>query len=134
MELLRCRTRLAVLWIIKAFLTIAFFILLMFEPGFLEGLMSGKYAGVEITTGIKILIGIFFWIPWIMAWAAMTLKVSINRWANIIIGLFGAITLLIGIFQDADKNSYALLVNSILGVILHLLIAWYGWKLPKEDL
>ena len=133
MELLRCRTRLAVLWIIKAFLTISFFLLSFFEPGVLEGLVPGKYYGAIITAGMKIQAGIAFWIPWIMAWAAMTLKVSINRWTNIILGLFGAIILSTGIFQDADKSSYAILINSILGVILHLLIAWYGWKLPKDE-
>ena len=132
MEILRCRTRLAVLWIIKAFLSIAFFLLSFFEPGVLEGLVSGKYYGAEITAGMKIQAGIAFWIPWIMAWAALTLNVSINRWANIILGLSGAIILSIGIFQDTDKNSSAILVNSIMGVILHLLIAWYGWRLPKE--
>ena len=54
MEILRCRTRLAVLWIIKAFLSIAFFLLSFFEPGVLEGLVSGKYYGAEITAGMKI--------------------------------------------------------------------------------
>ena len=133
MELLRCRTRLAVLWLIKAFLSIAFFLLSFFEPGVLADLVSGKASGTEITTGLKISAGIALWIPWIMAWAAMTLKVSINRWANIILGLLGAVILSAGII-NADKYSPSLLINSIMGVILHLLIAWYGWKLPNAEL
>ena len=134
MEILRCRTRLALLWLIKVFLSIAFFILSLFESGVLEDLLSGKYLGANITGGVKISMGISaFWIPWIMAWAAMSLKISINRWANIILGLFGAIILSTGIITDTGKSLSPLFLNSIFGVILHLLITWYGWKLPKDE-
>ena len=137
MEILRCRIRLAVLWIIRISLTILFIILSFFESGTIEGLMSGEYIGTQLTEGFKIISGLTFWIPWIMAWAAMTLNLAINRWANIILGtilgVIGVIILFNEIFINADKSSSAILINYFLGIILHLLIVWYGWKLPKDE-
>jgi hypothetical protein len=68
-----------------------------------------------------------------MAWAVMTLKLSINRWANTILGTIGTILFLIAIFGDIEKGINACLITYIFGFILHSLIAWYGWKLPKEE-
>lgn len=133
MEILRCRTRLAVLWIIRSLIPVLILLLFFFEPGALEDLMAGKFGETEITGGVKIGLGIVFWVPWIMAWAAMTLRLSINRWANTILGAIGVILAPIVIFSNIDRISTASLINYIFGFILHVLITWYGWKLPREE-
>lgn len=68
-----------------------------------------------------------------MAWAAMTLKLPINRWANTLLGAIGVVYAPIVIFNDIDKGLTAGLINYIFGFILHVLITWYGWKLPREE-
>ncbi len=133
MEILRCRTRLAVLWIIRSLMPVLLLLLFFFEPGTLDDLMAGKFGGEEITRGLKIFFGAVCWISWIMAWAAMTLKLSVNRWANTILGTAGAILFIMAIFSDIDKGLTACLITYIFGFILHAIIAWYGWKLPGEE-
>ena len=133
MEILRCRTRLAVLWIIRSLIPVLLLLLFFFEPGTIENLMEGKFGGRAISGGFLIGFGAVCWIPWIMAWAVMTLKLSINRWANTILGSIGAILFLIAIFSDINKGLTATLITYIFGFILHVLITWYGWKLPGEE-
>ena len=133
MELLRGRTRLAILWIIKVCHNILFFILSLLESGAIEDLMSGKYIGTEVTEGLKIYAGVTIFIPWIMAWAWMTLRVSIIRWPNTILGVIGVIVFLIGMIVNFNKYSSAIIINYIMGVIIFLLIVWYGWRLPKDE-
>ena len=133
MEILRCRIRLAILWIIRSLIPMLLLLLFFFEPGTLEDLISGKFGGREISEGFRIGFGAVCWIPWIMAWAAMTLKLSVYRWANTILGTIGGILFLIAIFGDIEKGITAGLITYIFGFILHVLITWYGWKLPKDE-
>jgi hypothetical protein len=132
MELLRCRTRLAVLWIIKAIGYSAFLFLGFMEPGGIETITSGKTpAGMQITGGTLFVMGLFWWIPWIMAWLSMTLKGSANRWTNFVMGIVFALVLIFA--MSTGQSSSPMLVDYILGILVSLLIAWYAWKLPKEE-
>jgi hypothetical protein len=47
MEILRCRTRLAILWVIKSLLSIAFLILELLKPVAIQELMSEKLFGKD---------------------------------------------------------------------------------------
>lgn len=68
-----------------------------------------------------------------MAWAAMTLKLSINRWINIVLGGIFTILFFYQVLMNIHGGLTADLFNYIFGFILHVLITWYGWKLPKEE-
>jgi hypothetical protein len=133
MEILRCRTRLAILWIIRSLIPVFIFILSLLEPGTIQDLMSGKFGGSEVTEGFKLVFGAVLWGPWIMAWAAMTLKLSINRWANILLGGIFVILFFYQVLMNINGGLTAGLMNYIFGCILHILITWYGWKLPKVE-
>ena len=122
MEILRCRTRLAVLWVIKALGFCAYLLLRFFQS-----------EGVPESPNIIIDFSIFIWLSWFMAWAVMTLSLTINRWLNSILGIMLGILLLILMVAYFDKFSSAIIIDYILGVICYLLIAWYGWKLPKDE-
>ena len=68
-----------------------------------------------------------------MAWAVMTLSLTINRWLNSILGIILGILLLILMIAYFDKYSSAIIIDYCLAIICYLLIAWYGWKLPKNE-
>ena len=134
MELLRCKTRIAVLWLIQAIGMSAVMILFFMEPGFIEDIMTGEILGMEIGEGVIFWLAIFWFIPWIMAWLSMTLKASTNRWISFVLGILFAIYLIIGLIaQSAEGRYVALLVGYFLGAVAGALIAWYAWKLPKEE-
>jgi len=71
-------------------------------------------------------------IPLVMAFLSLTLKDSINRWANIIVGIVW-----IGLsLTDLPKYStepaaYAILLW-LSGVVATALIVWYAWKSKQK--
>ena len=132
MELLRCKTRLAVLWIIKAIGFSVLLLLSFMETGTIEEIMSGKFMGTQINEGTLFMFGLFWWIPWIMAWLSLTLKDAANRWTNFVMGILFAIVLIGDVSMNASEYSAAMLVDYILVILVLALIAWYAWKWPKE--
>jgi len=63
-----------------------------------------------------------------MAFLSLTLKDSVNRWANIILGaFFTAIYLGDLIAHLANPYAYAMLMG-ISAVVAQALIVWYAWK------
>ena len=133
MELMRCKTRLAVLWLIKAIGFTAFWILSFVEPGKIEGLMAGKVMGMQVSDGQMVMFGLFWWVPWIMAWLSLTLKGSANRWANFVLAVLFFIAITFDTIHFAGECSVAMQVDQVLGILVSALIAWYAWKLPKEE-
>ncbi|MDL5504013.1 MAG: DUF6326 family protein, partial [Candidatus Methanoperedens sp.] len=61
-------------------------ILALMEPGVIARIMAGEVEGTKIGPELIFLFAFLFLIPLIMAFLSLTLKDSINRWANIIVG------------------------------------------------
>ena len=125
MELLRWKTRIAVLWVLMAVAISAHGIM-----GFLE---AGKVEGAALTTGMLISMVLFYLIPLWMAFVSLTVKGSPNRWANFVLGIIFTV-LNIGHFIEhlaPPSPVQILIVGST--VVATALIAWYAWKWPKEE-
>jgi len=134
MELLRWKTRLAVLWIILAVGFSAYMFLRFMEPGVIEGIISGQFGSSQISEGYLFCLAIFWFIPWIMAFLTLTLKGSVNRWTNFVLGVLLAITFIYGLVESASSgHSAAILVDKSIGFVAVALIAWYAWKWPKQQ-
>jgi len=133
MELLRWKTRIAVLWIIEAVGMSSYMFLSFMESGKIEGIMAGEIGGMQISEGVLFFFAIFWFIPWILAFLSLTLKDSANRWTNFVLGILWAIGLAYGLIESAiEGESAAILVGYFLGIVAAALIAWYAWKLPKQ--
>ncbi len=139
MEVLRWKTRIAVLWLFMAVVYSAHMALSIFEPGVIEQVTTG---GIKVSEGEFIFSILFAWLmPLAMAFLSLTLKDSVNRWANIILG----ITFTIGniahlLFEQLTQPSIHMAQPSIHQFLLNLstivataLVAWYAWKCPKFD-
>jgi Family of unknown function (DUF6326) len=72
-------------------------------------------------------------IPAVMVGLSVLLKPSINRWLNIIFGLFytGIMLLIAATSLEAWRAFYVFL--AILESIITSLIVWYAWTWPKQD-
>ena len=131
MELLRWKTRIAVLWIIHMVSFSAYLILSSVEPKVMPAPQTGS---LQISEGTKFGWVFLFCVPWIMAWLSLTLKDAANRWTNFVFGiLFAAILILTLIGSFTGGASAALQFNIFWGFVVSLLIIWYAWKWPKQE-
>jgi|WetSurMetagenome_2_1015567.scaffolds.fasta_scaffold642518_2 hypothetical protein len=130
MELLRWKTRLALLWLIHMAYYAAYLFLLAVDA--IEARQGGATQVVTSTTRFGI--AFLFFVPSLLAWLSLTLKDAACRWTNFVVGILFAI-LLIGTLCSAYARgaSTALQFNIFTGCVVSLLTVWYAWKWPKQQ-
>ena len=132
MENLALKTKLSVLWLFSELAFVAHTLLTLMKPGVLQQIMAGNIEGLQITPEILLVYAVLFLFPLVMAFLSLTLKDSINRWANIIMGIVGAVLSLVGLSEElAQPYAYAILIW-ITKIAVDALIVWYAYKLPKD--
>jgi hypothetical protein len=130
------KMKLAVLWLVFFCVMIVMPTLELYLPGFIEDIIAGESEGEPITAGLILLLAIITLIPPVMAILSITLKDSINRWANIIVGIVFAGLGLVGTIEYLAKQDayYAGLIPiGIVEFAVAALIVWYAWKWPKQE-
>lgn len=133
MQLLRYRTILAVLWVIKAMGFSAYLLLYFMHPGSLEGMVAGNFLGIKLSAGMNFVFGFFWWVPWMMAWLSLTLERAAVRWLSLVLGIMSAVGLIFNMIMHPSMVSSALVGDYIMSIFVSLLIVWYAWNLPKEE-
>jgi Sec-independent protein secretion pathway component TatC len=124
------KIKISVLWLFSAVAFLAHQILALLEQGVIAGIMAGEVEGMKIGPELILLFAILFLVPLIMAFLSLTLKDSINRWANIIAGAVFA-ALFIGVLMTVAKLSGETLMTLSTIVALALII-WYAWKSKQK--
>ena len=124
------KIKISVLWLFSEVAFLAHQILALMEPGVIAGIMEGEVEGMKIGTELILLFAILFLVPLIMAFLSLTLKDSINRWANIIVGAIFA-ALFIGMIATVAKLSGETLMTFSTVVALALIV-WYAWKSKQK--
>jgi len=126
------KIKISVLWLFSDVAFISYTILTLMKPGVLEQVMAGEIEGLQIGPEILLLDAIIFLFPLVMAFLTLTLKDSINRWVNIIMGTVGVVLSLVGLSGDlAQPYAYAILIW-ISKVLVDALIVWYAWKSKQK--
>jgi hypothetical protein len=128
MELLRWKTRLAVLWIILTVNFTAFLFVSLLEPGAIKELLE-----TQANQGTNSPMLVLFFIPFIMAWLSMTLKDSANRWTNLLLGILNAVFFIYEFIQYAAAGRPStILIDVFFALVVTILIIWYAWTWPKQ--
>ena len=122
------KIKIAVLWIFGIITALTTMFVMLLEPGVIEQVIAGELKGQEIRPEVLLVLAIIVLIPLVMAFLSLVLKNSVNRWANIIVG----IAFLIFGLSDLPKylaisSAYAVLLD-LSGVAASALIVWYAWK------
>ncbi len=129
------KIKLSVLWVMHSLAGLFLGVVMLLEPDVLEGIMDGKILGMQIAPEILLVVSIEFLVPFFMVFLSLTLKNSINRWANIILGAVFAVIALASLGEAVAKSTgysaYAMLMG-ISAVVAQALIVWYAWKWPKQ--
>lgn len=125
------KIKISMLWLFTVISDLANVLMSLSYPGVLEELTT---AGESIGPELMFVGAIIVLIPLVMAVLTFTLKDSINRWLNIILGI--VITLIyFGSFLELSTTMPAayILLLSIAGFVAPALIVWYAWKWPKQE-
>lgn len=126
------KIKITVLWLFAAVAFLAHQILVLMEPGIIAQLMAGEAEGQKIGPELILSFAILMLVPMVMAFLSLTMKDSMNRWVNIIVGAVFAALWFTGVV-DAARSAYwggALMMLS--AVVASALIVWYAWKSKQK--
>ena len=126
------KIKVSVLWLFYVVALVAYMTLSGFEPGALEQVMAGEIGGIKITPELMLLFAIVFLAPLVMAFLSLTLKDSINRWANIIVGIIFVILQLVAMIDAVALLSAWMILMEVAKLLAPALIVWYAWKSKQK--
>ena len=121
------KIRLSVLWVIMG--VAMYRCTSFFDPGVIEDITAGKMADIQ-TPEMMLVITLWWLIPLFMAFLVLTLKDSINRWTNIIMGIVFTVLNIVHLimhFTEFEPTVHQVLIVGST-VVVTALIAWYAWK------
>jgi hypothetical protein len=136
MELLRWKARLSVLWVFVAVCMSALMFSYFMMPGVIEDVMAGEFVGEPLSEGMMVVYALYWLIPLVMAVLCLTLNGSANRWLNFVLGIIWLLWFIAGIFAHvfmADESSVAILIVFIAVIVAAFFVAWFAWRLPKQE-
>jgi len=125
------RIKLSALWITLMLFYIYADILGFYTPGIIESVVAGEIGGVQITEGFLFMMAIWMAIPSVMVFLSLTLKVNVNRWVNILVGILSIIALAATFFVGEFSARYTF--QAILEGVLIASIVWQAWRWPKKE-
>jgi hypothetical protein len=128
------KIKVSVLWFFKDVALLAYLTLAGFEPGVLqEFLDTGTVGGLEVgRPEILLLLAIVALVPLVMAFLTLTLKDSMNRWANIIVGVVFAVLGLVDLGEILAKPSAWATLMTLSMFVAPVLVVWYAWKSKQK--
>jgi len=122
------KIKISVLWLFGEVTLLTFLVLEFMEQGVMEGILAGNMRGLPLGPGTLLFYAVSLLIPLVMAFLSLTLKDSMNRWANIILGSgYTGLYLSDLIAHLVAPYAYAILMG-IASVVAQLLIVWHAWK------
>jgi len=128
------KIKISVLWLFSTVASLAVVTLVFMEPGVIAQIEKGEIYGEKIGPELLLVMAILYYlVPLVMAFLSLTLKDSINRWANIIAGIAFAGLALLDLIAALEiaMPAYGILID-ISRVVAPALIVWYAWKWPKK--
>ncbi len=136
MEAFKCKIKISVLWILFAVSTSAAMIIWFVEPGIIEQIMTkGEMITEKLSEGNIVFFALYWVIPLSMAFLTQILKYSPNRWLNFVLGIVFSIFTIYYFISHLIKGWFTIanFLVLIFALVVTVLIAWYAWKLPKEE-
>ena len=123
--------KLSALWVTVMFLYVYADVKAFYKPGHIEGVIAGEVEGMQFTQVFLLGGAILMTIPAVMVFLSLILKAKANRWANMSIGIFMTVAILLSMFMPGVW-AYYIFYGSV-EVVLTALIVWYAWKWPIQE-
>lgn len=126
------KLKLSALWATLMFFYIYADILGFYSPEVIEKVVLGEIGGIQITEGFLLVMAVWMAVPSVMVFLSLTLKASINRWVNIIVGILSFVVLGATFFVGGVTARYTF--QAIGEALLFALIIWQSWNWPKQEI
>jgi hypothetical protein len=126
------KIKITVLWLFAAVAFLAHQILVLMEPGIIAQLMAGEAEGQKIGPGLILSFAILMLVPMVMAFLSLTMKDSMNRWVNIIVGAVFAALWFTGVVDAALSAYWGGALMTLSAVVASALVVWYAWKSKQK--
>jgi hypothetical protein len=126
------KIKISVLWLFAAVAFLAHQMLVLIEPGIIAQLMAGEAEGQKIGPELILFFAILMLVPLVMAFLSLTLKDSMNRWVNIIVGAVFAALWFVGVVDAALSAYWGEALMTLSAVAASTLIVWYAWKSKQK--
>ncbi|MCI0752086.1 MAG: DUF6326 family protein [Flammeovirgaceae bacterium] len=127
------KIKLSALWTAVMFCYVYGDFFTLFVPGRIENLMAGN-SGAGETTPIKLLMfAILMTLPSVMIFLSLILKPKVNRWANILVGLFFTAIMILVTAASISEWMIFYIYLAVVEIILTSLVVWNAWMWPKHQ-
>ena len=127
-----CKIKITVLWLFAAVAFLAHQILVLMEPGIIAQLMAGEAEGQKIGPELILSFAILMLVPMVMAFLSLTMKDSMNRWVNIIVGAVFAALWFTGVVDAARSAYWGEALMTFSAVVASSLVVWYAWNSKQK--
>ena len=124
------KLKLSALWVAVMFCYIYGDHFSLFRTGQIADMMAGKIGPFTVSQGSLLGFSLFMAVPGVMVFLSLALKPKVNRWTNIILGVFYILSNSASAFTD---SWIYFIVFGVIEVALTALIVWYAWKWPKQE-
>jgi hypothetical protein len=122
------KIKISMLWLLGEVTLLTFLVLEYMEQGVMEGIIAGHMRGLSLGQGTLLFYAVLLLIPLIMTFLSLTLKYSLNRRLNIILGIPYTLLYLSDMVAHLEvPYAYSILMG-IASVVAQILIVWYAWK------
>lgn len=122
------KLKLAGLWTSVMFCYVYGDIFSFFLPTRLQNLMSGQ-SGVGATTPVGLVVfAVLMTLPSVMIFLSIALAAKLNRWLNIILGIFFTAVMLLIAATTISKWMMFYTYLAAVEIVLTSLIVWHAWR------
>lgn len=129
------KIKISALWFFYAVAFLVVMSLGSLEPGVLQQFLdTGEIGGTKIGPEILLLFAVLLLVPLVMAFLSLTLKNSVNRWVNLIVGIVFTVFQVVALIETLTLPTvyaYAALME-LSKVVVPALIVWYAWKSKQK--
>ncbi len=129
------KIKLAVLWLFVAVTMSANTMLYFIVPGVIDEIRAGKIVGMQAGPELLLVMAIaYYWVPLVMAVMSLTLRDKVNRWANMILGIFYVGFILFELIMNITTVAYPyVILMDTSAIVVAALIVWYAWKWSRHE-
>jgi len=93
---------------------------------------TGEMEGMKIGPEILLVFAVLLLVPLVMAFVSVTLRDSVNRWANVVVGGVFTVFQLVALIEILAQPSAWEILMELSKVVAPALIVWYAWKSKQK--